>query len=283
MLKMDKAKAARLAKTKNDNIELKKNQALKFSEFKRITPITSTEALDALILKLKSDPKEVAAALRDQIRARKHVYGVPMYDLPYLSAKKGSTEASEMARFVEFFRVSLLTEVLPAKKNSPAPYPVRSAPVAPSALALSLDRIHMEAISEAWKQLVPLLDKQLAFKAPPKARPAADAAAVAVGPPKQRRRREPRAAPKARAPSAAETALEGEEFEEDGINWKVLSVRWSEIVSEVVVYYYDILEAEEGEVSEEDMLEAVSGGCSLDCLEYSTVREIRAWIGGKAK
>ena len=39
-----------------------------------------------------------------------------------------------------------------------------------------------------------------------------------------------------------ERALVGQQFEEDGTNWKVLDVAWSEEVepAQVVVYYYDL-------------------------------------------
>ena len=92
----------------------------------------------------------------------------------------------------------------------------------------------------------------------------------------------PPKAPKPRAPSASERALEGEEYEEDGTEWKVLAVRWCADSGLLVVWYFDILEAEKGEISEEDMVYAIESGAAFGCLEFSSVREIKQWVSGRA-
>ena len=63
---------------------------------------------------------------------------------------------------------------------------------------------------------------------------------------------------------------------------KVLTVRWCSSAQVVVVWYYDVVEAEAGAVSEDQMTEAIDNGESYDCLEYSSVREIRSWVNGAA-
>ena len=81
---------------------------------------------------------------------------------------------------------------------------------------------------------------------------------------------------KPKAPSHSDRAVEGAEFEEDGIDWKVLAVRWCELTEAVVVWYYDVVEAEAGGIDEEQ-------GDSYDCLEYSSVSEIKRWIERSSK
>jgi len=85
---------------------------------------------------------------------------------------------------------------------------VRGAAAAPSALAVQLDVDHMREISNAWKELTPLLNDNGDFKAPRAKRARGP---VAPKPPKAPK------APKPRAPSASERALEGEEYEEGGV------------------------------------------------------------------
>ena len=48
------------------------------------------------------------------------------------------------------------------------------------------------------------------------------------------------------------------------------------------MWYYDVVEAESSGFSEEDMSKAIESGDACDCLEYSSVKEIRRWIKGKA-
>ena len=62
--KMDEAKAARQKKTKEDNINKHKNQALKFLEFAAVPVITSLAQLDAVVTAHAESPGELAEALR---------------------------------------------------------------------------------------------------------------------------------------------------------------------------------------------------------------------------
>ena len=65
------------------------------------------------------------------------------------------------------------------------------------------------------------------------------------------------------------------------MEWKVLTVRWCDDSGEVVVWYYDILEAENGDISEEDMTAAIESGSSFDCFEcFLNVLEIKPWVSG---
>ena len=79
-----------------------------------------------------------------------------------------------------------------------------------------------------------------------------------------------------RGPNTKEQALEGEEFEEDGIDWKVLHSEWSEEYECIVVFYYDVDMALAENLTEEEL----SDDLGHDCVEYSTVIhiEVVGWI-----
>ena len=116
---------------------------------------------------------------------------------------------------------------LPAKQHSPTPFPVRGAISAPSAEAVKLEKDHINQVSKAWAELIKVLDGSAVFKASKAKRAVAQGAAV---PPKSKKAR----ARKPKAPSHSDRAVEGAEFEEDGIDWKVLAVLWCELTEAVV-------------------------------------------------
>ena len=66
------------------------------------------------------------------------------------------------------------------------------------------------------------------------------------------------------------------------MEWKALTVRWCADSGALVVWYFDILEAEKGEISEEDMVDAIESGAAFNCLGFSRVREIKQWVSGRA-
>ena len=96
----------------------------------------------------------LAEGLHQQIRVRLHVQGTRVSALPYIGAKPGASEEDEAARLRTAF-AGLVQSALPARPGAPAPYPVRGAAAAPSALAVQLDVGHMREISNARKALVP--------------------------------------------------------------------------------------------------------------------------------
>ncbi len=49
------------------------------------------------------------------------------------------------------------------------------------------------------------------------------------------------------------------------------------------MWYYDVVEAEAGGIDEEQMIDAIDKGESYDCLEYSSLREIKRWIECSSK
>ena len=130
------------------------NLSHKYEAFAGVTPISSTATLEALAAQHAESPAVLAKALRQQIRVRLHVYGIAAYELPYIGAKPGASEEHEAERLRSAF-AGLVLFPLPARPGAPAPYSVRGAAEAPSALAVQLDVDHMREISNAWKELVP--------------------------------------------------------------------------------------------------------------------------------
>ena len=144
--KMDEAKAARNQAARQAEISKFLNRSLKFQEFSRVPPIFSTDALEALAAQHSERPAVLAKALRQQIRVRVHVYGIKASELPYIGPKPGASEEQEAERLRSAF-AGLVLFPLPARPGAPAPYPVRGAAAAPSALAVKLDVGHMREIS----------------------------------------------------------------------------------------------------------------------------------------
>ena len=69
----------------------------------------------------------------------------------------------------------------------------------------------------------------------------------------------------------------GEEFEDDGVEWKALAVDWSDDDAAMVVWYYDV---EAANMTEEEMENKRMAGeaQAVDALEHSSVAEVKAWI-----
>jgi len=282
LLKMDRAKEERHKKARVEQIEKFENRCLNYDKFSSIDVISSVEALNALAEHVAS-PKDLAEALRQQTRLRIHVYDMKRALLPTIGVKPGASCQDEATRLLGFYKTHVETALLvPQKPPKPTPFPVRDPVAAPSALATELDRAHVVAISAAWKELAQVLHEGVfrapKEKAPKKAPTQKRAKTAATGAP-----RAPRP-PRKREASAAELELEGQEFEEDGVDWKVLAVRWCDEQGVVVVWYYDLAEAESSELSEEFMTKAIDKGAvsEIDCLEYSSVAEIKRWINGYA-
>ena len=77
--------------------------------------------------------------------------------------------------------------------------------------------------------------------------------------------------------------MKGKSFEEDGTNWKVLDVAWSEEVEppQVVVYYYDLDLANSEGIDEKDPMESLeetSYHSEIEYVEYSKVSEVMKWL-----
>jgi len=69
----------------------------------------------------------------------------------------------------------------------------------------------------------------------------------------------------------------GKDFEDEGVQWRVLDVKWSSEYSGIVVFYCDMEDADEEE------LKAINATgdfecCRLDAVEMSTLSEVLKWI-----
>ena len=217
-----------------------------------------------------TDLKACAEALRDQIRVRVHVYKIKAADFPNIGS--GSSEAAVQRLAIELRAV--VVGALPRSPPPPVPYPTRAVHRAPTAEAAAFHMKHLAAISAALVEVV-TVTVDGAFKAPRRR-----AALAAAATPRAQAPMEPtpKAPKRPRAPTPGQAAFEGVEFEEDGVDWKVLAVAWDGELEEVVVWYYDVEMAEEGQLSEDDMHLARTQGLDLAPLEFSGISEVKAWI-----
>ena len=161
---------------------------------------------------------------------------------------------------------------LPQKPREPSPFPERPDHAAPSDEAQQLQQTYMQEFQQAWKEVIEITSSG-SFKAPKRKR-----GGGGVGAP--RKKRAANRAARERSVRADEVALVGEEFEEDGIEWKVLAVDWSDVDAAMVVWYYDVEAAKSAKLTEEEMESKMDAGegCAIDALEFSSVREVKKWI-----
>ena len=73
----------------------------------------------------------------------------------------------------------------------------------------------------------------------------------------------------------------GQSFEDDGTNWKVLDVVWSDVYGEVVVYYYDMDSVNAEGIEEKELMDSLDdAGDHLytEHIEFSKVKEVMGWL-----
>ena len=268
-----RARLARLRLKKEEHIRLCAMRCEKYADFLKIEPCRSIDDLCALCALHKTDYKACAEALRDQIRVRLHVYKVKASDLPGIGSD--SPEVA-VARLMDELRPVVVSGALPRNPPQPVPYPDRAPHPAPTAAAAVFQMAHLAAISAALVDMVELMAEGYVFNAP-RRRAAAARASTAKAPKALKAPTGPKAK-RAREPTPAQAALEGQEFEEDGVDWKVLAVVWDATAEEVVVWYYDVGMAAEGDLTEDDLDLARTEGFDLGPLECSSVKEVKFWI-----
>jgi len=94
--------------------------------------------------------KDHLQAMRDQIRARIHVYEIKAAALPAIGSRDAAVKQTRLAEGVK----AIVVLPLPRLPPPPLPYPVRTAHPAPTAEAAALDMQHMCRISDAITQLM---------------------------------------------------------------------------------------------------------------------------------
>ena len=244
-----------------------------YLRYDKVTAITTAPAMDKLKREHSDYLGNYAEALRDQIRVRIHVYFIT--ETPAIGS--GSSDG-EMLRLEEEV-TRLVLAVLPTKPACPLPE-YRPEHAAPTPEAVSAQKEAVKKTIRAYRELIALTERGI-FRLPrdddcdgEKRRSTRSGG----GRPSKKRRKSG-----IRKIKKKESDLIGQSFEDDGTNWKVLDVAWSDevIPSEVVVYYYDIeLVASEG-IIEEDLLaslEEAGGHHNIEHVEYSLVSEVTAWL-----
>ena len=276
LLAHDRAKLHRLQEARQAEVTKALNRALNFRKFCALALVTNAEGLTALTADHEGNVKAYAEALRDQIRARIHAHGVPGKDLPAIKSGHGQPELTRLEDGLRALFASAIPGVLPRV----APYPIRPAPAGyQSTEALAADLEHMKAIQRAWIELSAMTElgvfkaNRSTSKKQSRRNPSAKVTSARQPPAKRAAPSKPK-----RAITASESDLVGEAFEEDGVDWMVLSVEWSAIHQRVMVWYFDVDTAEAENLTKEMMLAARAADEDFDAIECSTVAEIRAWI-----
>jgi hypothetical protein len=205
-------------------------------------------------------------ALRDQLRAREHVY--EQTKLKVKLPAIGRTNTIEEVKRIEDGLKPLFALPLVARHSPPAALPTRerSQAVAPTELAKVLLAEYAKKMREAWVKLGEYMDKCVFTL---RRRPVQEG--------RQNMARAPRA-PTVRAPTQRQrAAVEGREFEDEGVRWRVLNVAWSGENQEMVVFYYDIDGVSEEELKEIEDTDDFALS-ELDAVEVSTLKEVLKWI-----
>jgi hypothetical protein len=254
----DEAKEKRLKDQLDSKIIRDMNRRLKFDQYCQII-IVKTRAALLRMKKNIGDKKILVEALRNQIRVRRHVYGISQKDLPNIKVSSNVNVDAECTRLVKEMEV-LVQQDLPNMIDPPQPYPSRQPAPAPSSAAQHAYDDYTELVKQAYDELTRLTNENMTFVTQTTCRLTAAA-----------------------NPTASEddrAELNGTRFVEEGILWRVLDVDYSEQEEEIVVWYYDVDKADEDDVSEEDMHMAreATPMVDLDCLERSSMDEVRAWI-----
>ena len=284
--------------SKSDNRRLRR--IANYLKHAQVEPIISVRALTQLKTDHKDAPSALALALRDQIRVRQHVYG--MSDLPSIGS--GSDDA-ELTRLEEAIRTLVKAKKLPDKLN-PSPE-FRAAVAAPTSDANDAHQRHLKATVKAYRELIALTEHGI-FRLPrgddgdgggdgtgsgggSTSTSTSTSTSISTSTSTGRKRRRTTAVPgsRKRLPrrvKASEASLVGEMFQDDGIDWKVLDVAWSDEYEEVLVWYYDVRSVEAEGLLEEELLESFEEGsdCSnVEHVDYSKVSEVRAWLKKSAQ
>ena len=126
---------------------------------------------------------------------------------------------------------------------------------------------HSRQIAEAWAEVCELTNAMV-FRAP--------------------RATRPKKAPRRQDPSPRDQRLVGvAAFSDSSVDWKVVTVSWCPTDKAIVVWYCDTAEATTAGVSKETMkafasrvAEGGNTGPCPSCLEFLSVREVRAWVRG---
>ena len=264
--KHDEAALERSRQARLDEINKARGRWLRYKQMESIQIAKSASELNDIYSSFSDeDDKARNEAMIDQIRVRIHVYALKAMELPKMHSEldyKGNAARLRTAL------KPVVEKPLPPKPGAPSPFPERPHHSAPTDEATQLQEDYMREYNQAWKEVMEITQSG-SFIAPKR-----KARGGGLGAPRKRRRGR---ATKERSARDDEIALVGEEFEEDGVQWKVLAVDWSDDDASMVVWYYDVQGAN---LSEEEMdkmrVEGTAG--NVDALEFSSVSEVKEWV-----
>ena len=258
---------------------------LDYRKHDRIKAITTQLDLAALKVDHGDSLGNYADALRDQIRVRKHVYG--MGDLPAIG---GGSSDEELTR-LELAVGILVGQELGDKIPEPSPDFRAHDHSTSTADAKQKFMDHIKEVLTAYRSLIALTEKGV-FRLPVDDGEDDDDDGESTSSSSSSTRRasssssstsstatpRPR---KARRVKAKERAMVGQSFEDDGTNWKVLDVNWSDFHGEVVVYYYDVDSVNAEGIEEKELMDSLDdAGDHLytEHIEFSKVNEVMGWL-----
>lgn len=223
-----------------------------------IVVIETQHALDDIIRDYNQEGLygEFCEMIRDQIRLRIAVYGFKPTDFPTIGKGSG---LDERIRLIQAMRDKVLPRPLPPRLPIPSPIPERTPHAAPTEEAAALYAAYVSKSASALTSLLSQSNHGVTFSAA------------------RLKRNE-------RAVTAAHVAMQGVEFEEDDVLWKVIDVRYDKEFKTMVVWYYDVELADELDLDEEKMIESRNSNNSASCepLQRSSVEEVNAWIAASS-
>ena len=263
----DEAAVERSREVRREEINKARARWMNYKKMDSIKPVESAVELQRLFDSFGGgDDKGRNEAMKDQIRVRLHVYRLKAADMPNMD-RAGLGQKHNSERLLKELK-PVVDVPLPRKPREPSPYPERADHAAETDEALQLKEDYMKEFQQAWKDVMEMT-KSGTFTAPRRA------SGGGVGAP--RKTRKP-AARQERSVRDDEAALLGSEFEEDGTQWKVLAVDWSDDDAAMVVWYYDVAAA--GNMTEEEIESMRIDGKAgeVDALEFSSVSEVRKWV-----
>lgn len=232
-------KKALLAARKNLNF---------YGTFEILHVIQTTVDAEKLILdeNIPNNTGQFCEKIRDQFRLRIHVYGMLM---PKIG---GGSSPPECERLIKEF-LDIVKLPLPAKLSTPSPFPVRPEHSSPTAEAVMLS---VKYNTQAAAMLSVIL--------------ASANGGVVLSLARQHRMR--------REVLPEHVAIQGVQFVESNIDWKVLEVKYDKEYKQLVVWYYDVKIASDQGLSEADYLEAIRTGVECEGLVLSSLQEVVEWI-----
>jgi hypothetical protein len=246
--------------------------ALDYTHYGDIVAVRNISQLAKLNSEKQSDLSGHLLALRQQIHVRLYVYGVKKGALPLIGSGKGEAERT---RLQDALSNLIRSEKLPSKPPpAPDPYLLRPQQRAPTKLAMRLDLEYMDRVASVMTEYKRLVDNGTFYL--PRNSALADSDSDDDGDCLRARNDDVVTVPA----RLANVVIPGTVFDEDDVQWQVLSMEFSEEYNELLCYYFDVEMAKEQNISIDDMKKALAKDPpeELEPLERSKLSEVCKWI-----